>query len=85
MRTVMPFLSPDSALAMNHWVDQIHGYYGQYLYGIPARIQLRLLDAAGKPLSNATVRMYQLCDRPGLGELITRQVKAQGTTGIDGI
>ena len=85
MRTVMPFLSPDSALAMNHWVDQAHGYYGQYLYGIPARVQLRLLDAAGQPLPNATVRMYQLCDRPGIGKLITPQVKAQGITGIDGI
>ena len=74
MRTCSPFLSPHSALAMNHWLDQVHGYYGQYLYGIPAHVRLRVLTAAGNPLPNAAVRMYQLCERPGIGKLIFMKV-----------
>ena len=33
--------APHSALAMNHWLEQAHGYYGQYLYGLPAEVRLR--------------------------------------------
>ncbi len=85
MYRIDPMLSPHSALAMNHWLHQAHGYYGQYLYGIPTQVGLRLTDTNGLPLSAATLRMFQMCYRPGQGVLITPQVKAQGTTDTNGV
>lgn len=85
MRICSPFLSASSALGMNRWLDQVHGYFGQYLYGIPSQVGLRVLDTAGKPLAGAVVKMYQLCERPGVGKIISNQVKAQGTTDVNGV
>lgn len=84
MRACSPFFSPQSALGMNHWLDQAHGYFGQYLYGIPAQVRMRFLSSAGKPLSGATVKVYQLEEHPGIGKLISNQIKAQGTTDSEG-
>jgi outer membrane protein assembly factor BamB len=84
MHGCSPVISQHSALAMNHWLDKAHGYYGQYLYGIPAEMRLRILDINGKPLPGATVKMYQYCERPGQGKVITNQIKAQGTTDANG-
>lgn len=84
MHGVSPFLSENSAYAMTHWLSTAHGYYGQYLYDMPAEIHMRFVDSAGQPLVGATVRMYQKCERPGLGEVITPQVKAQGVTDANG-
>ncbi len=78
------FLSQHSALAMNHWLDTAHGYYGQYQYQIPTEVRMRFLGSSGQPLNGATVYVYQKEERPGQGELITDQIKAQGTTGPDG-
>ena len=36
MHGVSPFLSPESAGALNLWIDKAKGYYGQFLYRIPA-------------------------------------------------
>lgn len=85
MRGCSPFLSTHSALAMSLWQDQAHGYYGQYLYRIPTEVRMRFVSRAGQPLQNATVKMYQLEERPGVGHLITPQIKAQGMTDQDGI
>ena len=60
-------------------------YYGQYLYRIPTEVRMRFVSRAGQPLQNATVKMYQLEERPGVGHLITPQIKAQGMTDQDGI
>ena len=84
MRVVSTFFNDNSIHAMNHWFDQAHGYYGQYLYSMPETIKLRVVDARGTPLAGAAVKMYQKCERPGLGEVITTEVKAQGVTGPDG-
>ncbi len=84
MRACSPFFSPQSALGMNHWLDQAHGYFGQYLYGIPTQVRMRFLSQAGQPLRGATVKLYQLEERPGVGKLISNQLKAQGTTDNDG-
>jgi hypothetical protein len=51
---------------------------------MPETMKLRVVDANGAPLAGAAVKMYQKCERPGLGEVITDQVKAQGVTGPDG-
>lgn len=85
MRGCSPFIAPFHAKAMNHWLKQPHGYYGQFLYNLPQTIQLRLLDYQGQPLDGATVKIYQICDREGQGKVITNQIKAQGTTNQDGL
>ncbi len=85
MHGVSHFLSQHSANAMNHWLDVAHGYYGQYMYNMPETICLRVLGSDGQPLSGAHIRMYQMVERPGQGQVITDQVKAQGTTGPDGL
>lgn len=84
MNGVDTFISSHSASAMNHWINTAHGYYGQYLYSLPETVRLRVLAADGQPLEGATITVYQKCERPGLGEVITEQVKAQGVTGADG-
>jgi hypothetical protein len=84
MHGCSPVISQHSALAMNHWLDKAHGYYGQYMYGIPAQMRLQILDITGVPLPGATVKMYQYCERPGQGKVITNQIKAQGVTDANG-
>ncbi len=85
MNGVSPFISQHSADAMEHWLETAHGYFGQYLYRIPTTVRVRILGFDGQPLSGATVRVYQKVERPGMGEVITNQVKATGTTDGDGI
>ncbi len=80
MHGVSDFCSAHSALAMNHWYDVAHGYYGQYLYSMPDTVRMRFLGVDGEPLQDATVTMYQKAERPGQGVVITTQAKAQGTT-----
>jgi hypothetical protein len=80
MHGCSPFYSQHSAQGMTQWADIVHGYYGQYMYDIPAQVRLRILDYYGQPLAGATVKMYQYCERPGLGKIITDQIKAQGIT-----
>ncbi len=85
MNGVSDFLSDHSSHAMNHWLNTAHGYYGQYLYRTPETTRLRILGANAQPLSGATVTVYQKCERPGLGERITTQIKAQGVTDAQGL
>jgi hypothetical protein len=85
MRGCSPFVAEFHAQAMNHWLKQPHGYYGQFLYNLPETIQLRLLDYEGQPLDGATVKIYQICERDGLGKVITDQIKAEITTDENGI
>lgn len=85
MNSCRPYLAEHTALAMNHWLYAAHGYYGQYLYCMPKQISLRILGCDGQPLEGATVEMYQYCERPGQGRLISTQVKAQGTTDSEGL
>lgn len=84
MNGVSHFLSEHSARAMTHWYETAHGYYGQYLYALPQFVKMRFLGFNGQPLQNATVRVYQKCERPGIGEVITNQMKASGTTDANG-
>jgi len=78
------FLSQHSANAMNHWLDSAHGYFGQYLYCLPEFVKLHFTGITGGPLAGATVTVYQKVERPGLGSVITDQVKAQGVTDENG-
>jgi hypothetical protein len=74
------FLSSNSALGMSHWLDTAHGYFGQYMYAMPATVRMKFTDFSGSPLTGATVTLYQKVERPGLGEVITTQAKATGAT-----
>jgi hypothetical protein len=85
MRNVAPFLSEFEALSMQHWLREAHGYYGQFMYNLPATMQLRLQDFDGQPLVGATVTAYQLAERPGQGKLISNEVKFTGTTDSSGL
>ena len=84
MFNVSPLIGPSSATAMTHWLDVAHGYYGQYLYQIPRRVIVMFRKCDGSPLVNASVKLYQYCDRPGLGQVLTAQVKASGLTNARG-
>ncbi len=85
MQSCSPVLSEFSALAMEHWLDDAHGYYGQFMYNLPTNMQLKIIGRDGAPLAGAVVNMYQKCRRPSVGEGISDQVKAQGVTDSDGI
>lgn len=85
MRGCSPFIAEFHSLAMNHWLKVPHGYYGQFLYNLPQTIQLRLLDYKGRPLNGAAVRIYQICERDGVGKVISDQMKAEITTDENGI
>ncbi len=84
MHGVSPFLSEHSARAMLHWYETAHGYYGQYLYLLPATMRMQFFGLNNQPLANARVSVYQLCERPGIGHVITNQVKFQGWTDENG-
>ncbi|MBN2171270.1 MAG: PQQ-binding-like beta-propeller repeat protein [Candidatus Krumholzibacteriota bacterium] len=75
-----PFISEHSAHAMNLWLDVAHGYFGQYLYSLPEHVKLRFTDTEGRPLRSAQVRVYQKAERPGMGEVLSDQVKFAGLT-----
>lgn len=85
MHGVSDFLSAHSALAMNHWADLAHGYFGQYMYAMPDAVRVRFVGIDGAPLADATVKLYQKVEVPGQGELIPNQVKAQGVTDANGV
>jgi len=84
MHGVSPFLSEHSALAMEDWAAHAHGYYGQYLYATPEHTRLRILGSDGAPLANATVRVYQRIERPGVGDVIPATPKFVGQTDANG-
>jgi len=83
MQGCSPIISEHTALAMNHWLNTAHGYYGQYLYQIPAECRMRFLHD-GQPLVGATVKMYQRIRVSGTGDIIPDVVKAEGVTDEDG-
>jgi outer membrane protein assembly factor BamB len=85
MNGVSPFLSAHSAQAMTHWFETAHGYYGQYLYRMPQTVRVQVIGSGGAPVEGATVRLYQKVERPGMGEVLTDQVKAAGTTDEEGV
>jgi len=85
MNGCSPYLSDFDAAGLNRWWDKAHGYYGQYMYYMPETMILRILGHDGQPLGGVTVKMYQKCERPGLGEVITSQIKAQGVTDANGL
>lgn len=80
MANVADFFTQHSADAMNSWLDVAHGYFGQYLYNLPEHVKLRITDLEGRPMRFTQIRVYQRTERPGLGTVLSDQVKFSGMT-----
>lgn len=61
--TLYGLYSPSNVMALNATKGKRRGYFGEYLYLIPAKCSLRLLDEKGVPLPKAGVQVYQTQDR----------------------
>ena len=48
-----------SAAALNSQRGRRRGYFGDYLWAIPEKNSIRILDFAGKPIPNAEIKIYQ--------------------------
>lgn len=55
--------SPSDVQGLNATKGKRRGYYGEYLYCMPAQCELLLLDESGLPLPGADVRVYQTDQR----------------------
>jgi hypothetical protein len=73
-------LSEHSRNGMNWWQEVAHGYFGQYIYCLPDTLRLRVIGIDGGWLPDATVRVYQAAERPGIGKTLSPQVKFTGKT-----
>lgn len=85
MNGVNHFISEHTALAMASWHGKRRGYFGQYLYDVPRRIQLRFLGTSGDPLAQAAITVYQKIETSGIGERIPDIAKFSGITDEDGL
>lgn len=85
MNACSDVLSAHSAGAMTHWYETAHGYFGQYLYGLPATVRLRLTGNGSQPLAGATVTVFQRIEQPDGQIVITNQVRALLTADDDGL
>jgi hypothetical protein len=59
MTSCGPYYSDHSVLAMNSNLHRRRGYFGEYLYDLPRRCSVRVLDAWGRPLRGARLDVYQ--------------------------
>lgn len=57
--TAKPIYSDWTATVFNANLHKRRGYFGDYLYDLPQTCRVRVLDAYGKPIPNATVKFYQ--------------------------
>ncbi len=71
--------SEHTVLALQSNAGQRRGYYGEYLYDLPAQASLLVLDNRGQPLPGAQVTAYQT----DLGT-VRSQAAWSGVTGSDG-
>lgn len=85
MNGCSPLISAHTAGAMAAWHGKRRGYFGQYLYDLPASMKVRFLDSRGRPLEDATIEVFQKILGAGQPERIPDKVKFRGTTGGDGI
>jgi hypothetical protein len=61
-----PVYDEHSALALNGNKGYRRGYYGEYLYDVPAQTYLRVLDNRGNPAAGATANLYQMASSPNM-------------------
>ncbi|MFZ1597829.1 MAG: LamG-like jellyroll fold domain-containing protein, partial [Anaerolineae bacterium] len=68
-----------TALALNRNQGQRRGYFGEYLFDVPASNSLAVLDNRGQPLPGAAVAIFQTA-----GGVVQSVPIASGVTGADG-
>ena len=85
MRVCTPFLSPHSALGMNHWLDQVHGYFGQYLYGIPAPCNCACWMPRAPRCPTPRSGCTSSASGPGLARSSPARSRPRAPPGLDGI
>jgi hypothetical protein len=61
-----PMYAEHTALALNANKGYRRGYYGEYLYDVPAQTYLRVLDNQGNPATGVTVNLYQRASSPNM-------------------
>lgn len=71
--------SDHTALALNRNQGQRRGYFGEYLFDVPASSSLVVLDNRGQPLPGAAVAIFQTS-----GGVVQAAAIASGVTGADG-
>ncbi len=54
------YLSEHTVHGLNSNTGSRRGYYGEYLYDVPETVELLVLDSAGNPAANTTVRVFQM-------------------------
>ena len=84
---VPPSYDEDTTLALNANKGYRRGYFGEYLYDVPAETRLRILDNQGQPEPGVAVSLYQR--QSGAGPygtgLIDATPEITGVTGGDGV
>jgi hypothetical protein len=53
------YLSRWDVFALNSNCGYRRGYYGEFLYDVPAQVVLQVLDANGLPAANVSIRIFQ--------------------------
>ena len=61
-----PIYDEHTSFALNANKGYRRGYYGEYLYGVPDQVYLRVLNNQGGSAAGVTVKLYQRSFGPGL-------------------
>jgi hypothetical protein len=61
--TLYSYYSPSDVMGLNATKGKRRGFFGEYLFCMPARCALRIEDEGGKPIADAEVRVYETEDR----------------------
>ncbi|MGQ9787564.1 MAG: LamG-like jellyroll fold domain-containing protein, partial [Anaerolineae bacterium] len=61
-----PVYDEHTALALNANKGYRRGYYGEYLYDVPAQTYLRVLDNQGNPAPGVIINLYQRASSPNM-------------------
>ncbi len=76
-----PIFEEHSTLALNANKGFRRGYYGEYMFDLPASVRLRVLDSTGAPAAGVEVKLYQAGPGRDLYPTITDDVpEITGTT-----
>lgn len=57
---VPPVLDEHTAFALERNLGRRRGFYGEYLFDLPAETRLRVLDTTGQPVSGAELQIHQV-------------------------
>lgn len=84
MNRVSHFVGEHTGMALDSWHNYRRGYFGQYLYDVPAANTLFLEDVCRQSLPGATINVYQKIQRSSGEEELPNIVKFSGTTDSGG-